>query len=129
MRKQYHLRPSPLGLLAWDVDRLIELTTDSPRVEVPLGAIRELDEPFWFGGGGEEATCRAVADHARLIAEADLRYPIILGADGRVMDGMHRVAKAYLEGRRSISAVQLASDPEPDFVGVDASELPYDDSR
>lgn len=108
---------------------LIELTADSPRVEVPLGAIRELDEPFWFGGGGEEATCRAVADHARLIAEADLRYPIILGADGRVMDGMHRVAKAYLEGRRSISAVRLASDPEPDFVGVDAAELPYDDSR
>jgi hypothetical protein len=129
MRKQYHLRPSPHGLLAWDVDRLIELTTDSPWVEVPLAAIRELDEPFWFGGGSEEATCRAVADHARLIAEADLTYPIILGADGRVMDGMHRVAKAYLEGRSSISAVQLASDPEPDFVGVDAAELPYDDSR
>ncbi|HEX8453135.1 MAG TPA: hypothetical protein VF647_13615 [Longimicrobium sp.] len=129
MRKQYHLRPSPHGLLAWDVDRLIELTADSPRVEVPLEAIRELDEPFWFGGGSEEATCRAVADHARLIAEADLAYPIILGADGRVMDGMHRVAKAYLEGRSSISAVQLASDPEPDFVGVDAAELPYDDSR
>ncbi|HEX8211693.1 MAG TPA: hypothetical protein VF584_16080 [Longimicrobium sp.] len=129
MRKQYHLRPSPLGLLAWDVDRLIELTTDSPRVEVPLGAIRELDEPFWFGGGADEATCRAVADHARLIAEADLKYPIILGADGRVMDGMHRVAKAYLEGRRSISAVQLTADPEPDFVGVGAAELPYDYSR
>ncbi|HEX8672233.1 MAG TPA: hypothetical protein VF710_10100 [Longimicrobium sp.] len=129
MRKQYHLRPSPLGLLAWDVDRLIELTTDSPRVEVPLGEIRELDEPFWFGGGDGDATCRAVADHARLIAEADLSYPIILGADGRVMDGMHRVAKAYMEGRSSISAVQLTSDPEPDFVGVDAAELPYDDSR
>jgi hypothetical protein len=129
MRKQYHLRPSPLGLLAWDVDRLIELTTRSPRVEVPLEAIRELDEPFWFGGGGEEATCRAVADHARLIAETDLQYPIILGADGRVMDGMHRVSKAYLEGRRTILAVQLTSDPEPDFVGVDAAELPYDDSR
>jgi len=128
MRKQYHLRPSPRGLLAWDVDRLIELTTGSPRVEVPLEGIRELDQPFWFGSGGQEATCRAVADHARLIAEADLAYPIILGADGRVMDGMHRVAKAYLEGRRSISAVQLASDPEPDFVGVDAAELPYDDS-
>jgi hypothetical protein len=25
MRKQYHLRQSPSGLLAWDVDRLIEL--------------------------------------------------------------------------------------------------------
>jgi hypothetical protein len=128
MRKQYHLRPSASGLLAWDVDRLIALTADLPRREVPLDAIRELDEPFWFGGGSETATCRAVADHARLIVESELRYPIILGADGRVMDGMHRVAKAYLDGRAAILAVQLEVDPEPDFVGVDEGALPYDDS-
>ena len=126
MRKQYHLRHSPAGLLAWDVHRLIELTADSPRVEVPLDSIRELDESFWFAEGSQAATCRAVADHARLIQETDLRYPIILGADGRVMDGMHRVAKAYLDGRETILAVQLNSDPEPDFVGVDEDALPYD---
>ena len=126
MRKQYHLRQSPAGLLAWDVDRLIALTADLVPREVPLAAIRELDEPFWFGGGSEAATCRAVAEHARLIAEADLRYPIILGADGRVMDGMHRVAKAYLEGRAVIAAVQLAVDPAPDFIGVDEAALPYE---
>ncbi|HEX8271050.1 MAG TPA: hypothetical protein VF615_00280 [Longimicrobiaceae bacterium] len=126
MRKQYHLRPSPAGLLAWDVDRLIRLTAHLPPVEVPLDAIRELDEPFWFGGG-EAPTCRAVAEHARLIAETELRYPIILGADGRVMDGMHRVAKAYLEGRATVAAVRLEADPEPDYVGVDAADLPYDE--
>ena len=93
---------------------------------MPLAAIRELDEPFWFGGG-EAPTCRAVAEHARLIAETELRYPIILGADGRVMDGMHRVAKAYLEGRATVAAVRLEADPEPDYVGVDPAELPYDE--
>ncbi len=124
MRKQYHLRPSPAGLLAWDVDRLIELSAGLRPAEVPLDSIRELDEPFWFGGG-ETPTCRAVADHARLISETDLRYPIILDADGRVMDGMHRVARAYLEGRSTIPAVRLTVDPEPDFVGVDADDLPY----
>lgn len=127
MRKQYHLRPSPSGLLAWDVDRLIDLTAHLPRVEVPVDSIRELDEPFWFGGGSGEATCRAVADHARLIAETDLSYPIILGADGRVMDGMHRVARAYLEGRATILAVRMEADPEPDFVGIDEAALPYDE--
>ncbi|MBD0320852.1 MAG: hypothetical protein ICV87_10995 [Gemmatimonadetes bacterium] len=60
MRKQHHLRPSPAGLLAWDVHRLIRLAAHLPRIEVPLEAIRELDEPFWFGGGSNEATCRAV---------------------------------------------------------------------
>lgn len=127
MRKQYHLRPSPAGLLAWDVHRLIRLTAHLPRIEVPLDSIRELDEPFWFDGGSDEAKCRAVADHARLIADTDLRYPIILGADGRVMDGMHRVAKAYLEGRRAVLAVRLDADPEPDYIGVDADALPYDE--
>lgn len=127
MRKQYHLRPSPSGLLAWDVDRLIGLTAALPRVEVPLAEIRELDEPYWFDGEGDLATCRAVADHARLIAGTDLRHPIILGADGRVMDGMHRVAKAYLEGRETILAVRLDADPEPDYVGIDADALPYDE--
>jgi len=125
MRKQYHLRQSPAGLLAWDVDRLIALTADLIPQTIPLAAIRELDEPFWFGGGSEAATCRAVADHARLIAETDLSYPIILGADGRVMDGMHRVARAYLEGRDVIMAVQLTVDPAPDFIGVDEAALPY----
>jgi hypothetical protein len=127
MRKQYHLRPSASGLLAWDVDRLIALTADLVPMLVPLDAIRELDEPFWFGAGSAPATCRAVADHARLIIEADTRHPIILGADGRVMDGMHRVAKAYLERRGAILAVQLDVDPEPDFVGVDEDALPYED--
>lgn len=83
---------------------MIRLTAHLPRIEVPLESIREFDEAFWFDGGSEEATCRAVADHARLIAETDLRYPVILGADGRVMHGMHRVAKAYLEGRPTVPA-------------------------
>lgn len=127
MRKQYHLRPSERGLLAWDVDRLIRLTAKLPRHEVPLSAIRELDEAYWFGDGSG-ATCRAVAEHARLIAETDLRYPIILSSDGRVMDGMHRVAKAFLERREVIEVVRFTSDPEPDFVGVQIDDLPYDDA-
>ncbi len=128
MRKQYHSRPSNRGRLVWDVDRLVELSADLPRQHVPLSAIRELDETFWFDGQNAPPTCRAVAEHARLIQETDLRYPIILSADGRVMDGMHRVAKAYIEGRDFIAAVQFAETPEPDFVGVDLETLPYDDT-
>ncbi|MDX1418420.1 MAG: hypothetical protein R3181_00515 [Rubricoccaceae bacterium] len=128
MRKQYHLRPSPRGLLAWDVDRLVRLSAGLPRHGVPLTAIRELDEPYWFGGEGDRATVRAVAEHARLIAACDLRHPIILSSDGRVMDGMHRVAKALLEGQAQITAVRFPEDPAPDFVGVAAEDLPYDDA-
>ena len=126
MRKQYHFRPSERGLLAWDVDRLVALTENSPRFQVPLTAIRELDEPYWFSSGNHDATCRAVVEHARFIAESDLGFPIILSADGRVMDGMHRVAKALLNGSTTIEAVRFEHDPEPDYVGVPPEDLPYE---
>lgn len=126
MRKQYHFRPSERGLQAWDIDRLAALTKNFPRVRVPLAAIRELDEPYWFSSGNHEATCRAVFEHARFIADADLSFPIILSSDGRVMDGMHRVGKALLNGLASIEAVQFQHDPEPDYVGVDPEDLPYE---
>jgi hypothetical protein len=125
MRKQYHFRPSERGLMAWDVHRLVALTKDLPRINVPLSSIRELDESFWFGEGNLP-TCRAVVEHARLMDAADLTFPIILSSDGRVMDGMHRVAKAALLNRPTIEAVQFANDPQPDYVGVHPDELPYD---
>lgn len=40
---------------------------------------------------------------------------------------MHRVAKAYLDGRETIGAVRFDEDPELDFVGVDEDALPYGD--
>jgi hypothetical protein len=124
MRKQYHFRPSPNGYFAWDIDRLVELTKDLEVRTVPLNVIQELDEPYWFGDE-DVPTCRAVIEHARLIGEADLRYPIILSKDGRVMDGMHRVGKAVLRGYDSIKAVQFEEDPEPDYTDVVPGDLPY----
>jgi len=124
MRKQYHFRPGADGLRAWDVHRLIDLAASLPVIEVPVSAIRELDEPYWFDHG-YAPTCRAVAEHARLIRDVDVSFPIILSADGRVMDGMHRVAKALIEDRRSLPAKQFVRDPEPDHVGVRPDDLPY----
>jgi hypothetical protein len=72
-------------------------------------------------------TCRKVVDHARLLQACDLAYPVILSSDGRVMDGMHRIGKALLEGRDWIDAVRLIEDPEPDYVGVRPADMPYDD--
>ena len=123
MRKQYHFRPSAAGLRAWDVDRLVALAKNIEPQFVPVASIRELDEPYW----GEPMTCRNVAEHARLINEADLRYPVILSSDGRIMDGMHRVLKALIQGESYIRVVRFLTDPEPDFVGVDPDDLPYDE--
>ena len=61
----------------------------------------------------------------RLVMDANPSYPILLGEDGRVMDGMHRILKVALEGGAEIEAKQFAVDPEPDFVGVSLDDLPY----
>jgi hypothetical protein len=77
-------------------------------------------------GEDESATWRVMVEHVRLIEEAELGFPIILSATGAVMDGMHRVGKAVLQGRDTIEAVQFDEDPEPDHIGLGPKELPYD---
>jgi len=125
MRAQYHFRSSPHGLCAWDVGRLIQLSSALVRERVPLSAIRELDEPYWTGGPDQRLTCREVVEHARLMLECDLGFPVILSSDGRVMDGMHRICKALLDGLDEIEAVRFVQDPEPDYVGIHPDDLPY----
>ena len=126
MRKQYHSRNVNGQTYIWDVHRLVRLSLDLPVVEIHLSEIKELDEQYWFQDERDPPTCRRVAEHAVLIRDTDLRYPIILSADGRVMDGMHRVAKAFMEKRTLIHAVQFAEDPSPDYIDVDVDALPYE---
>ncbi len=127
MRAQYHFHQSSRGLRAWNVHRLVEISSALPRERIPLSAIRELDEPYWDGDPTKSITCRQIAEHARLIRDCDFTFPVILSSDGRVMDGMHRICKALIEGLSDIEAVRFQHDPEPDYIGVHPDDLPYDD--
>jgi hypothetical protein len=127
MRKQYHFVPSENGegYDAWDVDTLVELSTDLPVKEVPVESIRELDTAHWFSADGSPFTVRVLARHMQLVNEVDPSYPIILGSEGQVMDGMHRVVRAMLEGRSTIASVQFEDHPAPNFRSVHPNDLPY----
>lgn len=127
MRKQYHTRTVGDDRLTWDVHRLIRLSKDLKPVDVPLSDIKELDELWWFQTEDDPPTPRSIADHFGLMQETDLRFPIILCADGRLMDGMHRVLKALVAGRDTIQAVRLEPTPPPDNVNVNVADLPYPD--
>jgi hypothetical protein len=127
VRSQYHFRISPQGLCAWNFHRLVERSSALIPERIPLSAIRELDEPYWSNEGARILTCRDIVDHARLMLDCDLAFPVILSSDGRVMDGMHRVCKALLESRTEIEAVRFIEDPAPDYIGVDPDHLPYDE--
>ena len=69
---------------------------------------------------------RILVRHRELVNDVDLSPPVILGTDGQVMDGMHRVARSLLEGRATIAAVQFAEQPEPDHRNVRPEGLACD---
>lgn len=113
-QRTYSDRQEDGTVLAWEVERLWELTKRFPRKCVPLSEIHDFDLVTWFDDTQHLPTCRAVAEHARKIMQAEFEHPVILSAQGYVMDGMHRVAKAWLLGHETIEAVQFDEDPEPD---------------
>lgn len=126
MRKQYHFQPNGDRFDAWDVHRLIELSEGLPAIEVAIESIREVDTAYWAQPGAGPETVRQIITHMRFVQAVDMAHPIILGDDGRLMDGMHRIAKAMLAGQDKITAVQFAGPIEPDFRSVMPNELPYD---
>ncbi len=103
-------------LLVWESESLWNKSKDYPVKTIALSSITNFDDVCWFHSSKAKPTCRAVATHAKRIYEADLSRPIILSVTGIMMDGMHRVAKAWLLGMQEIKAVQFAEDPPPDQV-------------
>lgn len=114
-KREMHSRPVQAGRGFWWTDRLWEQARGLTPSVVAIEDIAEFDVNCWFS---EEAppTCRAIAEHARRIDAADLSYPVILAADGGLMDGGHRLAKAWVKGLTHVSAVQFDRDPEPDWI-------------
>lgn len=125
MRKQYHFRKVENDTYIWDVDNLVAFTQHFKVKEIPLSDIKELEEAYWYPD--TYPTTQDILEHMQLIQQADFTYPIILCSQGRLMDGMHRVGKAKILGKDTISAVQFEIDPQADFINVDENDLIYDD--
>ena len=110
-------------LSVWKIDRLWELAGGLEVRHLRLDRIDDFDENMWFRPGGEAPTCRAIAAHAKRIFDADLDQPVILSAEGHVMDGMHRIARAWILGLEEIKAVRFEETPPPDGV-LSADSIP-----
>lgn len=123
MRQQYHIRQVAGETHVWDVFALLALARGLPVQQVALDGIAELQQAYWYPDS--QPTTLDLIEHMRLVHAADLAYPIVLDADGKLMDGMHRVVKAVLAGQTHIAAVRLLVTPPPDCVNVDLDTLPY----
>lgn len=116
MSRYYASGTDPEVLCVWSIERLLELAESLPEKLICIDQIAEFDENTWFSSGYDEPTCRWVALHSKRIYDADITLPLILSADGSVMDGMHRVAKAWLMNIPTISAKQFSENPAPDMI-------------
>jgi hypothetical protein len=127
LRKQYHLRRVGSDTHVWDVHKLIRAAGGLARITIPVDHIAEADENWWYQDPDAVPTPRSLARHMALVQGTDLSYPVILCADGRLMDGMHRVVKAVMENREHIQAIRFPVTPAPDYRNVSLEDLPYPD--
>ena len=125
IRPQYHFRWIDGQLHSWDVRKLARLAEDQPVIDVALEDIKEINEPYWFGEGGDVPTCKRIMEHAKQVEGVDLSFPILLCSEGQVMDGMHRIMKAHGLGHITIKAKRLPETPPPDNIGQTPDQLSY----
>src|SRR5262245_25546226 len=122
--RMLYAEPRPDGRTPyWRMPTIWAAAEGRPRKSVAIADLDILDAVVWFGGPKNvEPTVRRIAEHARDILAADMNYPIIMTASGDVLDGAHRIARAYLEGQHSITAVVIDDWPPPDgFVEAAAT--------
>ena len=101
------------GEFFWDVERLWALARTLPVRMAPLQEFAGVfDSTMWFGPDG--ITFRQFVERIRRVQEVDLSHPIILAAEGWIMDGRTRLQRALLEGLDEIPTVRFPETPEPD---------------
>jgi len=101
----------------WNVERLWSLSENICINELDVHTLMQkvLDKDCWFRGY-EKPTTRNTIAHFERIQAADLSYPIILTPDGTILDGVHRLVKAYMQQKEQIKVVKFNELPKPDFI-------------
>ena len=124
-----------------DVYKLIRLTQELPETDVALGEYEsEFDHSCWTDTNGGSITPRTVidmyknknldeaitahpelAEHLQQISRADYSHPILI-FESKVIDGVHRLAKAYAEGQTSIKARIITQIPQGAVIKLHPKE-------
>jgi len=100
----------------WSSPYLYEKVKESGLVPERV-CIRHLDLSRMPWQSGNVKSLDTFLYHMVRVQDSDYTIPIILGWDGYIMDGWHRLIKAILEGRKTIEAYRLEGYIEPDEKG------------
>jgi hypothetical protein len=104
------------NVLYWKASTLWKLSETMEIEHVPLDSFDWTNENFQCGNLSNPPLWRDIGDHAKRIMNADLQYPIVINSKGHVMDGMHRILKAYVFGLPTVKAVRFKEDPPRDMI-------------
>lgn len=118
----------------YDVYKLIAQSELLPQVDAPLGELVGcLEELCWSGNNestkiGPNTIIKAFREagswdklyelypelsrHAKRVQFADCSHSILIGPGNHVIDGVHRLTKAFIEGQVAIKAKKLDKIPE-----------------
>lgn len=111
-----YIEEDDTNLYYWKASTLWKLAETMLVEQVPLDSFDWTNDNFQFEPPEQPFLWRHIGDEAKRILNADLSYPIIISADGDIMDGMHRVLKCYVFGLPTVNAVRFTETPPPDQV-------------
>lgn len=107
------------GRSVWNVAELWKAVEGMPVHHMPVELfVGQLQGTCWTQGD-EHVTPNWVLRHTRRIIGADLGFPIIIDSEGIILDGIHRLCKAVIEGRATIAVQRLVPLPKPSLTVVD----------
>jgi hypothetical protein len=108
----------PKEFKEWVVPRLWAAAEVLIEEEITLASLKEItDQESWLSHLPDTSHPHILPEIPR-IRNANLDYPILLHPKGHIMDGYHRVAKALLEGKKTIKVLRFTEEtlPKPDRV-------------
>ena len=94
-----------------DIEKVWALVENKQPKPIPLS---ELEHTLnWGCWGMGTLTPKKVLEHLKRVTQADLNYPIVIVRDeydrvSHVIDGMHRIVKAFANELDSISALEVS---------------------
>ncbi|MCB9779889.1 MAG: hypothetical protein H6742_15090 [Alphaproteobacteria bacterium] len=96
----------------WRNETLWAAVAGLPAQDVALDALPWRDDGCHVLG--DPPKWGALADHCKRVLAVDPRFPVIVGPTGDIVDGMHRIIRAFVEDRATVACVRLPRMPPPD---------------
>ena len=120
----------------YNVEKLYQFAESIPTETVPLEHFEDVsseeNDTWWIGNDGSKIKATTVVKewekykddpnwsrHTDSLKFASLDNPILVSHDGHVLDGQHRIMRAFIEGKMEIKIKRL-----PENIPGEA-ELPY----